>query len=242
MNKTTIVSGFISINTYRSIEKYIEYGKILMNSKLPKIIFIDNEIYEKYYKNLIFANTQFILTNKSELYLYQYKDQITKFNINTNNPTKDTIDYICIICNKTEWMKQAIEMNTYNTEQFVWIDFGIYHIFSQMNIDVFYEKLEKLYSKSYENVRIASCWDINQIYMLDIYKDIAWYFAGGVFGGNKNKLKEFSDLMKQKCIELITDKHHIMWEVNIWYLIYLSNKKLFNSYMADHNSSIIDNY
>ena len=84
--------------------------------------------------------------------------------------------------------------------------------------------------------------DYEYIYNNDIYKDILWYFAGGVFGGNKNMLLEFSDLMKTKCIEIITTKNTIMWEVNIWYLIYNDNKELFDGYYCDHNDSIIDNY
>lgn len=33
-----------------------------------------------------------------------------------------------------------------------------------------------------------------------------------------------------------------MWEVNIWFLIYLENKDLFDYYSCDHNNTIIDNY
>ena len=48
--------------------------------------------------------------------------------------------------------------------------------------------------------------------------------------------------MKNKCIEIITKNNTIMWEVNIWYLIYRENKDLFDSYVCDHNNTIIDNY
>ena len=48
--------------------------------------------------------------------------------------------------------------------------------------------------------------------------------------------------MKEKCIKIIKSRNSIMWEVNIWYLIYLENKELFQPYLCDHNNTIIDNY
>ena len=40
----------------------------------------------------------------------------------------------------------------------------------------------------------------------------------------------------------MTTKNTIMWEVNVWYLIYNENKLLFDIYDCDHTDSIIDNY
>ena len=48
--------------------------------------------------------------------------------------------------------------------------------------------------------------------------------------------------MKTKYIEIITTKNTIMWEVNIWYLIYKENNDLFDLYLSNHDDSIIDNY
>lgn len=56
-------------------------------------------------------------------------------------------------CNKTEWIREAILKNPFNSDQFIWIDFGIYHIVN--NDDEFYTGINNLNTKSYENVRIA---------------------------------------------------------------------------------------
>ena len=48
--------------------------------------------------------------------------------------------------------------------------------------------------------------------------------------------------MKEKCLQIIQEKQSLMWEVNIWYLIYLENKELFDEYKCDHNESLITNY
>ena len=37
--------------------------------------------------------------------------------------------------NKTEWLEQATILNP-NYEQYVWVDFGIYHLFEKENKDI----------------------------------------------------------------------------------------------------------
>jgi hypothetical protein len=240
---TTFVSAFVSNANNRldrNIEKYIDFGNKFINIPVKKIIFLENNIYEKYFKNKDNELTKFILFDKNDLYLYDYKDNITNLMINTDNPNKDTIEYMFTMCHKTEWVKKAIELNPYSTEQFIWIDFGIFHIIKDENN--FKNSILNMENKKYNNVRIASCWDPNIIYNVDIYRQIAWYFAGGIFGGNKNVLLHFASLVQQKCIEIISEKKSIMWEVNIWYLIYKQFSHIFSPYKADHNISILDNY
>jgi hypothetical protein len=129
---TTLVSAFISnVNTRkdRTIEKYIEYGKILLQTKIPKIIFIDEIIfYElKEYSNEV---TYLIPIKKESIYFYEFKDLLTKFNLNSTSPEKDSLEYMFTMCSKTEWIKKAIELNFFNTSNFIWVDFGIKHVFN----------------------------------------------------------------------------------------------------------------
>jgi hypothetical protein len=236
----TIVSAFISnVNSNRNIEDYINYGKRLCNVNVNKVIFIEQEIYNTYFINEIYPNTIFIFTNKEEIYLYKYNiNNLEEFDkLYTVSPLKDTYEYIYIICNKTEWIRQAIEINPYNTDNFIWVDFGIYHVVN--NEELFNEVISNLANKSYDNIRIASGTHYN---LENIYTNVQWFFLGGIFGGNKRKLIEFADLMKEKCINIIEDKKTIMWEINVWFLIYLENSFLFDRYIANHNVSMIEYY
>jgi hypothetical protein len=79
-------------------------------------------------------------------------------------------------------------------------------------------------------------------YNVDLYKQISWYFAGSLFGGSTDKLIEFADIMKKKCLEIIKERNSFIWEVNIWYLIYLEYPNLFDIYQCDHNVSMLANY
>jgi hypothetical protein len=240
---TTLVSSFYSnVNKRqdRNFDNYLNYGIFLLKTNIPKIIFTDEYMYEKIqqYEN---ENTKIILSKKEDIYLYQYVGLLDNFDIHSTYPLKDTIEYIFIMCNKTEIIRKAIELNYFNTDNFVWVDFGIKHVFRCSDYE-FMHNIESLNSKIYDKVRIASIWNLKLNYLFNIYKDVAWYFAGGVFGGNKEYLLEFANKTKEVCLDVVENQKTIMWEVNIWYLVYSKYSELFDYYSCDHNDSIIVNY
>ena len=274
LNMYIFVSAFISNinNNNRQTEKYIELGKKLLSDKIItlRIVFIERKVYNDFFSTtadnmlkvfnyegkifefIIKENIIFVMFEKTDNYLYKYIDNIKEFNINTDNPCKDTLEYMLVQCHKTEWIKIAIHLFNYINQndsievEFMWIDFGIYHIFNN-NDSLFYNEIYKLnnkHSKGYKknNLRIGSCIHPSRTYHTDIYKTIAWYFAGGVLGGSSESLLQFAELMKSECINIIKEIKHLMWEVNVWYLIYLKNPELFDVYICDHNPSIISNY
>ena len=242
---TTLVSAFINNINYRNdrkLEIYLELGSLLLKAQIPKIIFIDNEIYNevKDYEN---ENTKIIPFNKQDIYLYQYLDKLQTFSLISDFQSKDTLEFIFTMCNKTEWVKMAIELNCFNTDNFIWVDFGIRHVFKCDN-EQFIKKIENIYQKKYDGIRIGHIWNLNIDFGVDIYTQISWYFAGGVFGGNKEELLKFSDETKNTCIKIIEERKNLMWEVNVWYLVFKENLSSikYSFYKCDHNDSIIDNY
>jgi hypothetical protein len=174
---------------------------------------------------------------KTDNYLYQYIHEVTEYHLHTNNPKKDTIDYMFLQCHKTEFLRQVAQINPFQTTNFAWIDFGIFHMIK--NDDDLKRGILHLSTKSYSSIRIASCVDLNKVCVSDVYKNVVWYFAGSVIGGHRDALIEYAEIMKQKCISIIQEKHHIMWEINIWYLLYKDHIHLFEPYHADHNLSVL---
>jgi hypothetical protein len=244
---TTIVSGFIaniSKNNSRSVETYIEYGKLLVNIPNPKIIFIDCQSYNSFFKNGysngLYPNTTFIKINKEELYLYKYLDKLTNFKLNTDNYDKNTLDYLFVQNNKTEWVREAIQMNIYNTDQYIWIDFGIYHMIK--NEKELNDGILSMTNKYYNNLRIASCKYRDYTVSYNVYEIITWTFAGSVFGGHKDALIKFADLAKNEVLKTIEEKKSIMWEINIWYLVKLKYIELFDFYTCGHDARILKDY
>ena len=267
---TTIVSAFVSnINSKKDMDifKYYQNGKLLLKSSVPKIIFLDEPMLNLVGEDYDKSNTVLIKINKEDNYLYSYIELLTNFNLKTDNTQKDTLDYIFTMCNKTEWMKNAILLNNFNTENFIWIDFGIRYIF-KCSDNEFIKKINNLHNKMYNKIRVGKIWNIDEIYrysedeftlkdpiilqryniplnpgyIYNMYKTITWAFAGGIIGGDKDKILLFAEKMKDKCIEIILKKNTLMWETNIWHLIYIDNKELFDAYLCDHNNTLIDNY
>jgi hypothetical protein len=239
---TTFVTAFLTnVNSNRTVDKYIEYGNHLLTiNEINKVVFIEKSIYDKYFQNNSFQNIRFVFIELNDLYLYKDKDRIANFFVNSTNIVKDTFEYMCVQCNKTEWVKQAIELNPFNDENYIWIDFGIKHVVNDVNFTTYICNMANV---KYENkIRIAGCWDINAYYTSEIYTNVMWYFVGGVFGGNKESLLKFATLTKEQCLKTICEKNTIMWEVNIWWLVYCLNKNLFDIYNANHDPSILHNY
>lgn len=239
----TLVTAFITnVNQidFRSVDTYIEYGNRILRLPIPKIMFLEQIVFDKYYKDTEYPSTTFLIFEKSDNYLFPFLSQLDHFQVHTNNVNKDTPEYMFIQCHKTEWLKTASIRNPYNTDDFIWVDFGLYHMIR--NDDAFSRAITALTTKTYPKVRIASCINPNQPCSEDLYKKVVWFFCGSVVGGNKENLVQFADLMRDKCLSIIREKQLIMWEVNIWYLLYQEHQELFDFYMADHNMSILENY
>lgn len=260
---TIIVSAFlINVNekTDSQIKTYIENGKKLLSTPIDKIIYIDKSLSDEFkeYKNDKY--TQIIFVDKKLFYLYDYIDQITEFKIESDFPTKDTLEYLMLMCHKTEYMRYSIELRG-KEYQYIWLDFGINHVVS-CDDEEFIDKILSLNEKKYNKIRIGSIWDITFInfynndpklwlfsafegqlyYVHNMYEKICWKFSGGVFGGNSIFLIKFADMVKEKCLEIISERKTLTWEVNIWAMIYKDHPELFDLYICDHNNTIIDNY
>ena len=241
----TIVTAFMTnINQiqFRSTDKYMELGKKLLSQPIATVCFLEKHIYNQYFADSLeqFPNTSFHLFERNENYLFDHESQMSQFSVISDNPTKDTIGYMFTQCHKTEWVKLAIEKNPFQTTDFIWVDFGILHMIRDENAFPIF--LEKMSRKTYDTVRIASCVDPNEECKTDIYHRIAWFFAGSVFGGSSSALLKFAEKMKTFCLDFVDKRQHLMWEINVWYLLYKEEPGLFNPYRADHNLSILENY
>jgi len=251
-----IVTAFMSnVNNRkdRSIEDYINCGIKLLSTNLNCIVFMESEVFHKYshlfmksedikikvdrYKCITHKNITFVLFEKSDNYLYEYKN--IELRVSTN-PEKDTLEYMFTQCYKTEWVKIATQISNY--EEYVWVDFGIY--FMVKNDELFNKIFAEFKERpKHDKIRIATGWDLNDIRLDEkIYAYIRWFFSGSVFGGPPDKLVEFADLTKQVCIDMLTIKKQFMWEVNIWCFVYKLKPELFDAYLGLHDSGIIANY
>ena len=233
MNPILVTAFVYQSNHYQDLDFYIENGKKILQQDFNKVIFIDPKI-KSYFTEFENQTNRFIEFSIKDIYLFD-KIQTLRNGVH-GNPNKDTNEFFSIMCNKTEFIRKAIDLQLFDCDYYFWIDFGIYKIFDS-NICI-----ERL-NRKYEKIRIGSIWGLEHSQRNNnIFKNVSWYFAGGVFGGNKSALLTFADLMKEQTLSFIEQNGYLIWEVNLWYFIYNQNKELFMPYICDHNNSIVNNY
>jgi hypothetical protein len=227
----TIVSAFIS-DTNQNSDKYLEYGSQLMRIRIPKIIFIDETLIDRF-MNFVDNYTTIIPYKLTDIYMYQYREQAKNAEVDSTTP----IEYFMVLYNKTEWIRTAIELNKHRSNQYMWIDFGIYQLIDELNLtpeEKFAKFSESLYQVEYQKT------DKIKISKNDICDDLKGrYFVGSLFGGHKDALIKFASYVKDQCIEMIKKDH---WLVNIWYMVYQAHPNLFMLYEARNDVTIFENY
>ena len=269
-----IVSGFISgINgrSDRDLTKYILLGKELMACQIPMIIFLERYVSDliffsptssgsfEYkceggvldgmrhrYSYSVFGHITVVFFEKTDLFLWPYKSLANKFSVNTGNPSKDTLEYMMVQCQKTEWLSIACSLCVGSMEEIVWMDFGIFHMFNG-KIDVFQTEIYKMRSRVsrrvIESITIASCMSPKSVsWNSNFYRDVVWLFAGSVFGGGRQAILRFAYLMREKCFQVLREKNTLMWEINIWALLYKDFSDFFNLYTSNHSDIILRGY
>ena len=217
-----------------------ENTECCVDASVPKILTFP-------YEYIVLGHITFVFFEKTDMYFHAHRDTITEFSVNTPHPTKDTLDYMFVQCHKTEWVSLAIRLDevAYENKSFTyaWVDFGIRHMFpSDIACDMELYQLRDRITRSgasYSKVFAPSCWNPNCVYYQDVYRNIMWVFAGSVFGGNADVLCEFARRTKEKCLGIIREKRHLMWEVNVWYMVFQDCRELFALYHGDHNASIL---
>ena len=230
---TTLVSAYLPIEGYntKSIDDFIKYAEPFLRLPIPKVIFIDERFYE-ILKMVDATYTKYVPITKEDLLLHH---KFANASLpNHRNLKKDVNDYFLVINSKPKFLKMASAIDPFETQQFLWVDFGISHVLSNTNV---LNSLVRNYDFG-NNLTIAGIW--NHDVDIDIKNNVCWVFAGGVFGGTKSAVNKFYGA----CVSQLLDnssKDFLTWEVNVWYQIYKRNKELFNVYYGSHDDTIITN-
>lgn len=284
MNIVTGFVSNINQRGDRDLSKYIAFGIELMSVEIPMTVFIEKRVFDEYilpkitdplisegvfthqviggfmdnmqftYSYSIYGHIRFVFFEKRDLFLWPYKSLAHRFSLNTGNPTKDTLEYMIVQCQKSEWVSIAASLcnslaKTHSAKEYVWVDFGAFHMFKG-KIDVFQIELYKMrnrinrrllqYGES-NKIVIARCWDPSHP-LGNIYRDVNWTFAGSVFGCCKKTAIIFANKMREKCLQIMRERNTLMWEINVWTLIFQENPDLFSLYPSDHNDILFAGY
>lgn len=239
----TFVSAFISdVNANRSLDEYIALADTFLAINIPKVIFLDQKTISRLpLKHVENSWNHIIPFERSQLTLD------TKLSPpDTANVAKDTLEYLAVMNQKTFWVRDAIVKNVFQTSHFVWLDFGLAHVFDG-DVERYANALHAVAQVGQETlsprVRIAGIWNMDDpIRSHASSRSPLWFFAGGVFGGSAHALVAFAVVCQEYLHEMANLNGKATWEVNLWYKVWQANRELFDIYSSDHDPSILESY
>ena len=223
----TFVTAFYAPSSpvvFRTSEFYFSMFEHLASTELPILLFLDDTLHERGERlREKYGNVTIEYTTLDKSWLPD-----TDFVLpTTRNLVKDTIDYFHIQLSKLRHLSRASKM--VDTTHLAWIDFGIFHVFR--DVDHAKQLLRQIYEMEFslDTVFSPGCWQ--QTSKNFVHDNIVWYHCGGFMLGDT---KLFDNLcikqneLVQKHLPLLT------WEVNYWAML-----DDFTIYMADHNDTML---
>jgi hypothetical protein len=250
----TIVTSFYNIRKMennplcfsRSVDDYLNLAKqFILQLPYPLIIFIDDTfdvetMCDFIEKNRKYKNKTYIYKLAfKDTYFFSYLDRITelreKFMIYNRNYHHESPYYIILNNNKFDFMEKAIELNTFNSSHFIWLDFGINHV--AKNHEVLNDWILNTPDKIKQMCLNPYLENDNQ---RDFFSYIYHHTSGGLFTGNIENMKKYIELFKNK-VNRIYDEGWYQVDEAIMTMIQRENPDLFVFYYGDYQG-IVSNY
>ena len=191
------------------------------------IIFVTEETIdhvEKIRKEVnLLHKTKIITVKESDLYQYENIDNLNEL-MKKNIPPYDSKYQILAVNSRYKLVKQAIEMNIFNTDYYGWIDFGISHI-----VDI-PKKFKVVYS-NHEKIRLG--WIArkkkNKNFLIFNHKAL----GGGFFIGHKEIIRIFIDLHDNEFNKL-SKMGYCINDDKLLFLMYEKYPNLFDVYCSGY--------
>jgi hypothetical protein len=145
---------------------------------------------------------------------------------------KDTIEYLCLMNSKLEFIGDTIRENPFQSEYFAWIDFNISHVFKHTKFTSDFIRFLGKCKYSGNFLTIPGCWgkDIEPS-----INEICWRFCGGFFMGHRENILEFEKSVWENVVHFSPT-----WEVNVWAMVERKGINI-DWFLADHNDTMIRN-
>ena len=143
----TIVTAYYVINSKFPASKYGEWIQKFMKIKSNKVIFTDNKsknYISKY--ELKNTNTTYIITDIKDFLVSKY-DNLWDKHLRMDHEKNHNINLYKIWAEKTNFMLKAMNINPYNTTNFVWCDIGCFRNDMRINNFLHWPKSKKINDK-----------------------------------------------------------------------------------------------
>lgn len=208
-----------------TMENYLELSRHMLSVRLPMVVFTDEEeIVEHVYKTRLeyelLDKTLIVRLPFEQTFFYKdldtLKQRMEEFHIVNWNQDKDTPLYILLNNNKFDFLKRSMEINPFQTDFFLWMDMGIQHCTKAtekewLDISETWPPFIEQDRDHIHQLRIHTVTKPNDMSWKDYFRMIYHHVGGGLFGGYKDRLKEYIRLFQDQW-------HKILYEENWWQL------------------------
>jgi hypothetical protein len=228
-NDMTIVTGFYKTNRVAKKHSYEYLDKSIKTLSIPQnmYIFITSDLKDfvlEIRKKLNLLNkTKIIEITYNNLYMIDYYDKIAENTVKNNAIYMNPL-YIMCVASRNNYLRSAINDNFFNTDFFIWVDFGLSHIVEMNDM--------LLNINNYNQIRIAWISRYKKNKNLFVYNHEC--MGGGLFGGHKNILLKLINLHDEYFIKL-TNMGFNMNNDKLLFLMFEEYPELFDYYFSSYN-------
>ena len=244
-NSVTIVTCYYKIPSKHSHDNYhIWLNDLLLNIKCNIIIFTSLDLVN-YFENIKLINTilhlKIIVKEFNEFYIFKKYDKFfwlyQKFIDPTPHVGRSKECYI-LWNSKMNFVKEAIELNPFNSDKFVWNDIGSMRNKYFSNFLSHYPLYNNISTDKLDIVLLTDYTDKTQIY----YQNER-HLSGSIFGASKDIFLQIIDLYYKYLDDYINKEYFIGCDQQILSTIYIKHPELFNlinPHVNNMNNEIID--
>ena len=237
----TIVTAFIDLKITRPPKKnikpydYFDQSKQTLSIRQNMVIFVSESMVDKVYnfrQSLgLKSKTKIIEVNaRDHLYMLDQLPRIAS-NIDKNVPPYNIPKYIMAVNSRYNLIKQAIDMNVFDSDYFAWVDFSAGHV-----VDIPPDTLIR-YNND-QQIRIS--WigrmsgtgeSTNPFYFKYNYKCC----GGGVFVGHKYMMTELIRIHHEEFVRLM-DAGYCINDDKLLFIIFEKYPRLFDMYVTGYKN------
>ena len=156
------------------------------------------------------------------------------------NVKKDTFEYMILQNAKQEFIQQVMERFPHHT-YYAWVDFSIVHMFKHPKESLEYLRVcygprttprIKPSKDTTDDFFIPGCWP-QKWFEPDfdsVAKRIHWRFCGSFFIASYESMQNFIRLYRHSFPLFMKEHHRMIWEVNFWAWLEVTNETLLKLY------------
>jgi len=256
--KTILVSSYFELRETPHFIKNPEelcpsYLKYFLDLDVPVCLFVGKirratrelfNAWEKLYPkfSVVYLEWDYKDTQIYRIYKQFLREKSREIGLpSQRNMEKDTIEYLCLMHSRIEFMKIAIDRYRDTATHFIWADFTIQTLFRKGETT----RRQFQYLAKYlcgEGVYFPGCWPkISDENCGELATRIFWRFCGGLFMGSSISLAKLYDTYIASLPDFFEICGGVLsWEVNYWAWLEKAKEWRPYWYYALHTDSILN--